>query len=243
MKPVTRFFVTLAAIGLCLPVTAQVDDQSNVKYGTNTGLEAGATRGTATQTAGAATQNFLAMGEECGMYLCEDWKAGTLELQDGSAFTNRMFRYNLYHQQMEFAAEGDTAAIGNPEQIAKLTLDDKVFVYRKFFCNEQVREGYLELLVEGKYELLLHRGIKYVEENNPYGSETGGPVVKYYQDQRYFLSCDQGIAEQLPERKNAIIAAISEEDQQQLKQFVKEHKCKLKSQDELVSFFVFANGD
>lgn len=239
MKPVTKFFVALAAIGLCLPVTAQNTDQNNVKYGSNVNKSAASSGSSATQTAGAAPQNFLAMGEECGMYLCDDWKEGTLEFEDGTSVEGRMYRYNLYHQQMEFAWDGDTSAVGNPEEIEKLILDEHVFVYRKFLCNEKLRQGYLELLVEGNYELLLHRGIRYVQEENPLGSE-GGPVVKYYQDSRYFMACNQGIAEQLPEKKNAIIASI-DKDQQQLKKFVKEHKCKLKSQEELVNFFVFAN--
>jgi len=198
--------------------------------------------GTAAQSSSSLQQNFLFLGQECGMYLYEEWKPGSFELEDGNTFQDRMIRYNIYNQQMEYAWKGDTVAIGNPEDLIKLTIENNTFVYREFICNNKVRKGYLELLVEGKHELLLHRGIKYVYKENPHGTGKGGPVTTYYQDNRYFLSCNGKIAEQLPERKNEIIAML-EEDEKELKKYVKENKCKLKNQDELVDFFVFVNNN
>ncbi len=173
------------------------------------------------------------------MYLCEEWKPGVIEMHDGTTLKDRMIRYNIYNQQMEYAVQGDTAAIGNPEDLAKLTIADQSFVFRKFNCNGQVRQGYLQLLVEGDFELLLHRGIKYEYEEVEEGT---GTVTRYYQANRYFISCHGEIAEPLPDRKNEVIAML-DKDPKKLKKYVKENKCKLRSQEEITDFFVFVNNN
>lgn len=239
MKPVTKFFVSLVVCAICAHGTAQNLDPPNVKTSGSVGQD-NYSSGSSSASSSGLQQNYFSLGQECGMYLQEEWKLGSIEMNDGLVYSDRMIRYNVYHQQMEFAWGGDTAAIGNPEEIASLTIDSLKFVYREFICNNKVRKGYLELLVDGDYELLFHRGIKYRYDENPFGSETGGPVTRYYQDNRYFLSCKGEIAEQLPEKKSAIIAKI-DGNEKELKDYIKQNKCKLKTQDELVNFFVFTN--
>jgi len=244
MKSVTKFLIVMAMLGLCSQLYSQNMDPATIKNENPVGQndKSSGSSGDPAQSSSSHHQNYLFLGQECGMYLCEKWKSGSFELRDGTTFQDRMIRYNIYTQQMEYAWQGDTAAIGNPKDLAKLTLGDKTFVYREFICHNKVRQGYLELLVEGKYELLLHRGIKYVYKDNPHGTGKGGPVTKYYQDNRYFVSCNGEIAEQLPDRKNKIIA-LFEQDEKELKKYIQENKCKLKNQDELMNFFVFVNNN
>lgn len=240
MKPNTNLIIALA-FGLCCHVQAQNTDQPTIKNNPQKVQDDQLQGGPGGMNAAATgyQANYLELGKECGMYLCEEWKPCTIELSDGTVHDDRMIRYNIYNQQMEYAVGGDTAAIGNPEELKKLVIEDKAFVYRSFLCNGAVRHGYLEQLVKGKYELLLHRGIKYVYEEDPY--ETGrGPVTRYYQENTYFLSCNNNIAEPLPAKKNEIISMLKE-DEKELKKYVKENKCKLKSQEEIVDFFVFVN--
>lgn len=240
MKSKVILLIAAMALAVIWPASGQNQDATTIKNQVIQDTDA-SKRSSQSYSAAGASANYMYLGEECGMYLNENWLPGTIKLQDGTVFENRLIRYNIYNQQMEFTWLGDTSAIGNPEEIDKLTIDSNTFVYRQFVCKGKVRQGYLELLVEGKYELLLHRGIKYIHhEENPYGSVDGGPANTYYQGIRYFLSCNGRIAEELPEKKNAIISAI-DGDQKELKKFVKEHKCKLKSQNELVDFFVYAN--
>lgn len=243
MKPSSKLMIVLV-FGLCCQVQAQNTDQNAIKNSPPTPQVdklSGGPGGSNSGSPGFQT-NYLILGQECGLYLCDDWKEGSIELHDGTLFKDRMFRYNIYNQQMEYAVHGDTAAIGNPEDLEKLVIEDKTFVYREFECNGKVRQGYLQLLVHGKYELLLHRGIRFVYEEDPSDSDNGGPVTRYYQDTRYFLSCEGKIAEPLPDKKNAIISML-EEDEKELKKYVKENKCKLKSEEELTEFFVFVNNN
>ena len=240
MKPFANIIATVVMLGLCLPAWSQNLEPPQVKNNATVGQDNSERSGSSSAGSSAFQQNYLNLGKECGMYLCEEWKPGTIELDDGTVLKDRMIRYNIYNQQMEYAIGGDTAAIGNPEDLARLLIEDKTFVYRRFHCNNKERQGYLELLVEGEYELLLHRGIKYEYEEADEGSGTAGTVTRYYQANRYFLSCHGKTAESLPDKKNEIIAMI-DKDEKKLKQYVKENKCKLKDQDEIMAFFVFVN--
>lgn len=242
MKPQSRIYCLMLAAILCSPVYSQNLDPPAVKNTAAVGQEAEVSGGSSTAGGTGYNQNYLNLGKECGLYLCEEWKPGIIELDDGTVFKDRMIRYNIYNQQMEYAAGGDTAAIGNPEDLSRLVIDKQVFVYRSFNCNNQVRQGYLELLVEGDYELLMHRGIKYEYEETDANAGDSGPVTRYYQSNRYFLSCHGKTAEPLPDKKNDVISMIGK-DEKKLKKYVKENKCKLKSQEDITDFFVFVNSN
>ncbi len=235
MKPIPKFMFVMVLLALCSSLWSQNLDPPEVKNNATVGQEAIIDVGASGSS--AAQQNYLNLGKECGMYLCEEWKPGMIVLEDGTVLDDRMVRYNIYNQQMEYSFQGDTAAIGNPEDLSKLLIEEKVFVYRKFNCNDQVREGYLELLVEGEYELLLHRGIKYEYEESVEGS---GTQTRYYLANRYFLSCQGKTAEQLPEKRKEVIEML-DKDPRALNNYVKKNKCKLRNQEEITDFFVFVN--
>jgi hypothetical protein len=237
MKLIPKNIFVVMLLGICTSLWSQNLDPPEVKNNATVGQKVGTSSPSGGQGSSSFQQNYLNLGKECGMYLCEEWQAGTIKLKDGTVLRDRMIRYNIYNQQMEYAYQGDTAAIGNPEDLSMLLIDDKQFVYRKFNCNDQVRQGYLELLVEGEYELLLHRGIKYEYEE---ASEGSGTQTRYYQANRYFLSCHGKIAESLPDKRNKVIEML-DRDPKELKKYVKENNCKLRSQEEITDFFVFVN--
>lgn len=238
MKPIA--FLLVGFLSFCILWSADTPAQEppNIKNERPVGkkphyLEANSS------SSGYQHQSY-SLGTRCGIYLCDKWKPGIIKLNDGTMIDDRMIRYNIYNQQMEYAVDGDTAAIGNPEDIESLIVDGQTFVYRKFVCQQEVHYGYLELLVEGDYELLLFRGIRYEYVENPFDSDEGGPVTTYYADKRYFLSCLGKTAENLPDKKKDILNLMGD-DKAEMKAYIKKHKCKLKEEQELIQFFSYAN--
>lgn len=134
---------------------------------------------------GLATVNNL--GEECCMYMNESFQKGNLSLKDNTIIENRLYRYNMYSQQMEFTIDNDTAAIGNPDEIRVLQLENNNFVYAEYINSQNVSKGYMEILVEGDYRLLLYRDIKYTHRENA-SDPTAKPEEKYYLEKKYFIS-------------------------------------------------------
>ena len=125
MKLITKLLIVVATVGLCPGLFAQNLDPPGAKddHVVNLNDESSGSSGTSAQSSSSYHHNFLFLGQECGMYLCEEWKPGSFELEDGTTFQDRMIRYNIYNQQMEYAWQGDTAAIGNPKDLTKLKIE------------------------------------------------------------------------------------------------------------------------
>jgi len=192
-------------------------------------------------SAGGALYAKKDLGEECSMYFNE-WTEAVVLLMDGNEIADRLIRYNIYNQQMEFIEGADTAAFGNPEEIKSILLDGSEFIFQEFLCKNEVKKGYFEVLVEGECKLLLHRCIayKYVEEC----ADPNSNLVKeqYYLSKKYFISEKGKTAKLLPNKKKELIAML-EESEKDIKSYIKENKVKLCNEEDLKSLISYYNSD
>jgi hypothetical protein len=180
-----------------------------------------------------------ALGKESGLFF-NDWSSGTVVLTDNTVITDHMLRYDIYHRQMQFAYNGDTAAFGKPEEVRSITFNHNTFVYEEFMCKDGKRKDYLEVLVEGDCRLLLYRCIQYklVDECTIPGAEN--PKEEYYQIKKYFLSKNKKLAEPLPEQKNDVIEMLSDKGKD-IKSFMQTNKTKLTDEQDLIKLVNFYN--
>jgi len=93
-------------------------------------------------------------GSKGSAYLNPSFVESVIVLKDGTRIEGTPMRFNLYTQQMQFLEEGDTLALGSPEDIDLIRIADKVFVYTKFIQNGEHKAGYFELLEDGECRLL-----------------------------------------------------------------------------------------
>ncbi len=127
---------------------------------------------------------------------------------DGSILGGMRLRYNMYSQQMQFIEDGDTAAFAKPEELESINIDEYTFVYLPYLKNNESKEGYFEVLSEGKCQLLFHREItyhliddlddgviddSYILEHTYYLKKEGKPAVRIHMDRKSVLSifCDK----------------------------------------------------
>lgn len=180
------------------------------------------------------------LGEECSMYLDNEWKIATVSLKDNSVLEEIMVRYNIYTQQMQFIQDSDTIAFGNPVEIASVTFEERTFIFSSFYWNDQVKQGYFEVLCDGECKLLLHRCIKYkyVEEcsdpNNEFVRE------EYFLGKKYFILGSDQPAKELPSKKNDVMELLSDKDCD-VKAFIKENKIKVNQQEDLIKLVAYYN--
>ncbi|MEA3478421.1 MAG: hypothetical protein U9R60_09600, partial [Bacteroidota bacterium] len=104
---------------------------------------------------------YTTTGNAGSIYFTREWKEGVAFLKDGTVLEGRLYRYNIYAQQMQFIHEDDTAAFAKPEELASLTFDDHKFVYTTYKAEQEVKNGYFEVLTRGRCQLLLRREITY----------------------------------------------------------------------------------
>ncbi len=178
-------------------------------------------------------------GEECSMYLNESFQKGVLVLNDNTEIGDRLYRFNIYNQQMEFIVNEDTTAIGNPEELRLLKFDGKYFIYTQYNYGQKVNAGYMEVLVDGDYRLLLHRDIKYTFKEDV-TDPTAKPVERYYLGKRYFISYKNEPANHILLDKKDVVNSVQIPGKD-LKEYMKERKNHMKSESDLVEVFRYCN--
>jgi len=178
------------------------------------------------------------LGDECALYLAA-WQPGILVLKDNTEILGRQYRFNLYTRQMEFTDGIDTAAIGNPEDIDRLTMDDRHFVFKKI---EQAENSgtYLELVVDGKYQLYCCRYIKYKYITGENDLTTGKPEEKYYMETTLFYSVDHSDLHKMPEKRQEVIH-LFDDFAPELKPFMISRKNKLRTKADFIEMFNYLN--
>lgn len=242
----TKTIITIAALCIltCFIVKSQVEPPTGDRVGNlkSTPTEIKPTSSTdmnALSGVGIISddKNF---GKKCSIYLDNEWKIADVILNDNSVLNDVLIRYNIYTQEMQFIEGSDTIAFGNPAEIASISFNNRTFIFSPFYCDEQVRQGYFEVLCEGDCKLLLHRCIKYkyVEECSDPNSE----FVKeeFYMGIKYYTLQNNQPAQQLPGNKKELINRLSKKDCD-VKSFMKENKIKLNRKDDLVKLFAYYN--
>jgi hypothetical protein len=179
------------------------------------------------------------LGEETSIYF-NDWSPCEVVLKDKSIITDRLLRYDIYHRQMQFILQSDTAAFGEPDEVESITFENNTFIYDEIKCKNGNRKDYLELLVDGESRLLLYRCItqKFIGDCNTPGSENTN--TQYYQTIKYFISKNGNVAVPLPESKNEVIELLSDKNKD-IKSFIKDNKIKLTDETDLKKLIEYYN--
>lgn len=176
------------------------------------------------------------MGEVTDMYLDKEWLPGKIILKQGTEIDNLFLRYNLYTCQMEYTDGLDTMAIGNPEDVYRVKMGDRDFMFADQVHNE-THPAYLELLVDGQYKLLCCRRIKYTMIE----SETGGkPEKKFYLDKKLFYLSGNDKPFAVPQKRKSAVVEFGKEFTG-LKSYLKKNKIRLKSESDYILLFQYLN--
>lgn len=179
------------------------------------------------------------LGDECSMYLNEDFQKGILTLKDKTVIEDRLYRFNIYNQQMEFILNEDTAAIGNPEELQLLHFDDKDFIFAEYHSDQKVNNAYMELLVDGDYQLLLFCYIKYTSKENTEDSQDESGVI-HYLEKEYFIAFKNEPANPILINKKEVINTVQVPGKD-IKQYMKNSNNQMKTEADLVDVLKYCN--
>lgn len=182
------------------------------------------------------------LGKESSLFFIDTWEMGQLVLKDKTIIKDRLYRYNMCTQQMEFINEGDTLAIAIPEEIESLSFADHTFVFEEYEKNGQVKKAYFELLVDGKCKLLVYRWItyKYVEDMDDCGARYASE--RNFLKEEYYVSKDDHTAILIPESKRRFVEMMSDKDID-MKSYMKVNKLKVCREDDLEKLISYYNAN
>jgi len=185
---------------------------------------------------GSGYAQYFYYGDPTGMFLEEKWADGSVLLSDGSTLIGT-FRYNLYMQKIQAAVAGDTFAFANPLELDFLMMGDRKFIYNSFSRSDyEVSDSWFEVLEEGKCDLLARRYIKYyvgTTDNDPSNE-------KMYKVKELYVRHEDGKIQRLLLSKDALKQALNDHEQE-ICDYMKAEKLKIKNQEELVKIFAYYN--
>ena len=229
------FFLQMQLYGQDDPPTAQ--NSYSAKFGTAPTNQK--TVGADDHSGTGIHSSVHGMWKEASLFF-NDWSPATVVLKDKSIITDRMVRYDVYHRQMQFAFNGDTAAFGKPVEIESIMFEQNTFVYEDLLCKTGARKDYMEVIADGPCRLLLYRCItyKYVEDCTIPGAEN--PKTEYYQTNKYLVSKNNQAAIPVPEKKSEVIDLFSDTGKD-IKTFLLKNKIKLNNEEDLIKLVYYYN--
>lgn len=183
---------------------------------------------------GLTTGETVLEGTEGNIYFGSDWPKGIINLRDGSTIEDRRLRYDIYADQMQMTDGKDTLALAKPEEINSLSFDGHTFIYQPYECSGLVKQGYFEVLVTGKSELLLKRSVSFHIEGNGDGRET------YLITECYFLKKGENPAMKIMCSKKSALEVFSEH-RDEIERYMKDTGRKVKTPEDLKALVEYYN--
>jgi len=173
-------------------------------------------------------------------YLFEDFAIGKINLKDSKTYEGPL-RYDIYANQFEFKTkEGEVYSIVNPETIEKINIDSRLFVY--IINKEKSNSGsYFEVLVQGKYSLLLKHSaiLRDPVPAKPYNDAKPATFITK-EDDFYIRNENSGLFE--IKNKDEVVA-IDPMRSTEISKFMKGNKIKVSNKSDLINLTNFLNGD
>jgi len=182
--------------------------------------------------------DYVLPGSRGTAYFNSDFTEGVIVLKDGTQIDGKPLRYNLYTQQMQFIEGTDTLGLGKPDEIEYIRIDDHLFVYTKFICNNEHKSGYFELLEDGNCRLLKRWSALYHEVDSDYGNSSADNC--FYRDCQCFLQFFMNPATPVLDKKKDFVKSFANNGDN-IKDFMKEGNLKPRNEEDLTRIIDYYN--
>ncbi|OQX82343.1 MAG: hypothetical protein B6D64_00605 [Bacteroidetes bacterium 4484_276] len=191
---------------------------------------------------GAIYSDFKLEGTAGSAYLIGDWQEGIIIMKDNTVISGNKYRYNIYTQQMQFISNEDTMAVANPGEVKFIQFADKVFVHTDYYCKNELKQGYFELLEDGECSLLKRWVVSYrlVDGEAKQRLSASNDSEEFIRECSCFLKFGDQPAMALKSRKKEFINCF-DEDSEQISAYMKRGKLKHKDQDDLLGIVSYYN--
>ncbi|MEZ4811528.1 MAG: hypothetical protein R2819_14305 [Allomuricauda sp.] len=196
---------------------------------------------------------FGRMGEEVNLtlddidgtiYLNESFVPGVL-YEDGVAFKRMYLRYDAYNDEVELKETFDSDVVRSmvKHPMYSCSINEGKFLFMDYTDEEgDAAKGYLMPLVsEGNY-VLYEKQIKVFKEGKPAKTSLDkGFPHRFLDKTEYYVSVNGNTPMYLKTRKPEVLSLFTEEEQKNIKQFIKDRRINVGDNTDLVNLFAYAN--
>lgn len=178
---------------------------------------------------------------EGSQYLDELWEDGTLILKNDTLIEGLKFRYNIYAHEMQLRIKEDTLAFTRPDLIRTLVFKNRTFIYGEYTNNKITGKDYFELLVDGKYNLLLKREVTFIPQSPPSTPLSGGYLYDRMILKEYiYLQKNGSDAIFVKSNKKSILSQLGDHQSELLK-YIQKEKISFKENKDIAKLIIYYN--
>jgi len=134
-------------------------------------------------------------------YLYPEYKDADILTRDSITYRGKL-RYDMYADEMEYQVNGKTYWIATKENIAKILLNGRTFVYLKE--QGKKKSSYYELLVDGPCQLLGKYSVAFKEKEKAKPYQETKPAHFQHNRNLYYLRKNDGTMKLISNKKTII---------------------------------------
>lgn len=180
-------------------------------------------------------------GETQGSYyLFDHWSPGTITMSNGERVSDIFLKYSFEKRSLEIKTDTAYLSMDVSDTDQFSIYDDEQREFRNFVAARRYRlddtplTGALELLYQGKVELVAKVAPKLIEANYKGALSGGSTNNKIVKKKEYFVVTADNSLIALPTKKKQAIRVLQQLDPE-IEQYLKKEKLKLKQEEDLIT--------
>ncbi len=175
-------------------------------------------------------------------FLNDDFVNGSLITSDSLIIKDVQLRYNIYLDEMEalLSVSTDPRVVTNPGNFRYFQMDNRTFIYTSFLENNNPKQGYFEILNQGKCQVLIRRQIAYREAEEAKGYSDYKPPRFIERPNIYYIRFDRKLPEEIRLNRRNVLSTF-EDKRDEIEDFVKKNNLSYRNFDDLMKIVEYHN--
>jgi len=191
-------------------------------------------------TEGTYAGNSLKLSDIKGTpFLEEDFNPGKITTRDGVVYTDIPLRYNGYTDDLEFRKGEDNYNIDPKTNVKRAEFGGRTFSCLSYDDGKKIKDGFFEILTEGKAILLVKYTVKFLEKDEVKAFAEPKPARFDPALKEYYITIDNAPA-QLISNKKGLLEMFGDK-KGSVETYISKNKIPVRGDDALTKIVVYYN--
>ena len=174
-------------------------------------------------------------------FVDKEFQKGILQFKNSVVVSDIPIRLNHYTDQIEFKENNKILGLANPEDIIQAQFGTHTFIYSEFKVGNKNKDGYFEVLANGKVKLLCRRESIVKREQIPASDYSGGNFRDYFRTTKeYYLKKGDEPAHKIMKSQKSVFKFLPEKETE-LKIYIKSQHLRINKDKDLIKLINYYN--
>ena len=170
-------------------------------------------------------------------YLYPEFLEGRIVVKDDKVYAGKL-RFNIYADEMEFQQADKIFSFAKNTNIKEFYIDNQLIIFHTYLDGTQIKNGYLLVLVKGRYSLLVKKTMVFEQQDAPQPYSTPKPDRFVPREDIYFIGSSNNTIQKIASKKYLIKAFPYLED---ILTMYPERKINFRNQNDLIKLVNYIN--